>query len=245
MGNGKLRLMRKVIALLFILLPIGTWAAEQTANKEATGENTEEARKGVFKGYSGGMMLHLGYQYGQGTGFLDTNGDEAFLRSITYGIGGALKIHLFKHWKIGGEGFVSTMPLKSQGDGSNIRYGWGGMLNEAYVQIGRTQPFIGCTLGGGAQRTTHVYSGDGTLSNATSFKEWWEQMKGYKSLEETYPANFTKRGFFAFDPYIGIDFAATKKLHVIMRADWLLAVHKGNLLMPTGPRLYLGLMFTH
>lgn len=207
--------MSKHLLILLLLLPM-------LANA-ATPDST--ARR-VFHGYAGGMMLHLGYQYGQSIGFADAIGDEQTLRSLTYGIGGALKIHLFSHWKVGAEGFVSTMPLRSQGDGSNIRTGWGGILNEAYLTCGKVQPFVGGTIGGGVQRTTHVYS-------------------DVAAAAPTFPADFTKRGLFVCDPYIGVDLAATQKLHILLRADWLLAFHHKQMITPTGPRLYLGLMFTH
>lgn len=195
------------------------------------------------------MMVHLGYQYGQGIGFPVPDGtQETFLRSITYGIGGAMKVHLFSHWKIGGEGFVSTMPLKSQGDGSNIRLGWGGMVNEYYLTWGKVQPFIGITLGGGSQRATHVYSESGSsnsLPENPTLKDHWEHFKDYTASEETYPAQFTKRGLFVLDPSIGVEVAATQKLHVLVRADWLLAIHRNRFTTPSGPRLYVGLMFAH
>ena len=32
---------------------------------------------------------------------------------------------------------------------------------------------------------------------------------------------------------------------ITFRLDWMLAIHKNELLLPTGPRIYFGFMFTH
>ena len=60
--------------------------------------------------------------------------------------------------------------------------------------------------------------------------------------KETY---FHKQGFFYVTPYVGCDYCVTQKLHLTFRLDYMLAVHRSELIMPTGPRLYFGLMFTH
>ena len=62
--------------------------------------------KKTIKGFSGGMMVHSGYQYG---------GDNPFnlnMSSPTFGIGGCAKIHLTDHFRTGMEGFFSTAPIK-------------------------------------------------------------------------------------------------------------------------------------
>lgn len=236
---------KQYILLIGLLLLVGmSTQAEETRAEETTAAAAQVAQReegGIFRGYSGGMMLHLGYQYGTNTGFAEGD-NQPFLRSITYGIGGAMRFHLMRHLRIGAEGFVSTMPLKSQGEGSNIRAGWGGVLADFYVTLGKFQPFIGGTIGGGAQRATHVFRGE---SQDLTWKERWEQFKGYANSEETYPAEFTKAGFFALDPFIGFEYALTNRMHLLVRADWLLAIHRQSFLTPTGPRLYVGFMFTH
>ena len=52
----------------------------------------------VIKGFSGGMMVHSGYQYGCDTPF-DLN-----ISSPTFGIGGCAKLHLTEHFRTGFEG---------------------------------------------------------------------------------------------------------------------------------------------
>ena len=37
----------------------------------------------------------------------------------------------------------------------------------------------------------------------------------------------------------------TKRIHMTFRMDWMLAMSQKRLLLPTGPRLYVGFMFCH
>ena len=58
--------------------------------------------KKAIKGFSGGMMVHSGYQFG---------GDNPYnldISSPTFGIGGCAKLHLTKHFRTGFEGYFST-----------------------------------------------------------------------------------------------------------------------------------------
>lgn len=235
--------MKRLFIIFSLLLGTTMTYAQDLEQEEQTYVNKE--KHGVFQGYSGGMMLHAGYQFGQGVGFQSENGTERDLRSLNYGIGGALRFHLFSHLRVGAEGYVSTMPLKSQGEGSNIRTGWGGVLADAYTKWGCVWPFIGGTIGGGAQRCTHVLSGEDNSIIGSNIKETWDNFKDYANSESTYPAEYTKRGFFAFDPFIGIEYAMTQKMHIVVKADYLICVHQKHFLTPSGPRLYVGFMFTH
>ena len=58
-------------------------------------------------------------------------------------------------------------------------------------------------------------------------------------------AVYNKKPFFAFDPFIGIEYAAGKALHLTLKADWLLGLSKDGLNRPMGPRIYFGFIFTH
>lgn len=187
----------------------------------------QPSTKAIYKGFSGGMMLHAGYLAGTGAGFPDEGSnpaEETYLRSITYGIGGAARIQLLDHMHVGSEGYVSTMPLKSQGDDSNIRTGWGGVLCDYYFTLGRTQLIAGGSIGGGAQRNLHVFKEKETdISSAT----------------------FAKKSFFVFDPYLAAEYALTTRIHLIFKLDYLIAIHQRSFLSPSGPRLYVGFMFGH
>ena len=62
--------------------------------------------KEIIKGFSGGMMIHSGYQYGCDNPFgLDVS-------APTFGIGGCAKLHLTDHFRTGFEGYFSTAPIK-------------------------------------------------------------------------------------------------------------------------------------
>ena len=54
-----------------------------------------------------------------------------------------------------------------------------------------------------------------------------------------------KQGFVYVNPYVGVDYCLTKRIHLTFRLDWMLALAKEQLLMPTGPRLYVGILFCH
>ena len=62
--------------------------------------------KKFIKGFSGGMMLHSGYQFG---------GDNPYNytpKGATFGIGGVARLHLSDHFRTGFEGYFSTLGLK-------------------------------------------------------------------------------------------------------------------------------------
>ena len=93
------------------------------------------AKNKVYQGFSGGMMLHTGYLFGQdGNAPKTADGRLCSPQGALFGIGGALRVHLWKYLRTGFEGFVSTMPsaitdcrdvLKN---GSYVRVGCGGVL---------------------------------------------------------------------------------------------------------------------
>ena len=59
--------------------------------------------KKFIKGFSGGMMVHSGYQYG---------GDNPYdydPKGATFGIGGVARLHLSDHFRAGFEGYFSTL----------------------------------------------------------------------------------------------------------------------------------------
>lgn len=54
------------------------------------------------------------------------------------GIGGVIRLHFGEHFRVGSEGYVST--LSQLDDGSYLKYGWGGILADFYSDFGRFQP---------------------------------------------------------------------------------------------------------
>lgn len=181
----------------------------------------------VFQGFSGGCMLHAGYLFG--------HQDDAPVSpaGMTIGIGGAVRVNLWKHLRVGGEGYISTLHStvsnchSDLSRGSYIRSGWGGFLADVCWRKDKVWPFVGATLGGGATRSLFIMSG--------SQRDWQPEKESY----------LHKQSFFVCDPFVGIDWCMTPSVHLSCRLDWLLAIHRNELVMPTGPRLYIGFMFCH
>ena len=152
------------------------------------------------------MMVHLGYLYGSNSKAPMT------MNGGTMGIGGAARVHLWNHLRIGGEGYVSTLPV------------W---MADAYWQCGKVFPFLGATIGGGAQRALYIAEGSQT--------DWQEEPR----------ALFRRQTYFMLDPFIGIEVAVSAHMHLTLRADYVLPIQRTGLLAPHGPRIYIGMMFCH
>ncbi|MCQ2344725.1 MAG: hypothetical protein MJ002_07405 [Paludibacteraceae bacterium] len=166
----------------------------------------------------GGMMIHTGYL----TGDIDALGYHA--SGAPYGIGGIARYHFAKHWRVGGEGYVSNLGQK--GNGSFFRYAWGGALLDFYWEFRRVMPYIGFTVGGGSNTTLLIMDEpDG---------EW-------EPVGETY---YRKKAFGIVDPYIGMDVIITKHFHLTFKLDCLIPMRKRHDI-PIGPRFYLGFLFYH
>ena len=174
--------------------------------------------KKLIRGFDGGMMVHTGYIKGS----LDAIGYEA--KGMPMGIGGVIRLHIGNHIRIGSEGYVST--LGQRDNGSYLKYGWGGLLADAYWVAGRFQPYTGITLGGGAMTTLLMME-----EPASS----WAPINGTR---------YHRQGFMAVDPFIGCDFIVSGPMHLTLKVDYLCALSKSNLL-PDGPRIYFGFLFYH
>ena len=178
--------------------------------------------KKIIKGFSGGMMVHSGYQFG---------GDNPYnlnISSPTFGIGGCAKLHLTDHFRAGFEGYFSTAPIRRELEsGSHNKLFWTGLLADWFWKCGKFIPYIGATVGGGMETSFYMFEGD---------KHDW-QPEGMTVLR--------KQPFFAVDPYIGVEYAVGEALRLTLKADWLLAINSDGLNHPTGPRIYFGFIFAH
>ena len=174
--------------------------------------------KELLYGFDGGMMIHSGYLSGN----LDAIGYQA--KGAPMGIGGVIRLHLGEHVRIGSEGYVST--LSQRGNGSYLKYGWGGLLADFYTVMGRFQPYAGLTLGGGAMTTLLMFE------EPTSA---WDPVDGTR---------YHKQGFMAIDPFVGCDFIVAGPMHMTLKVDYLCAVSDSKVL-PHGPRVYIGFLFYH
>lgn len=193
-----------------------------------------DSQSKVYQGFSGGMMGHVSYLFGVNPEAPKTpEGVLCSPQGGSFGLGGALRVHLWKHLRVGGEGFVSTMNSGATNmkhilqEGSYIRTGWGGLIVDACWRKEKVWPYIGGSIGGGAMRSLYVLEGN---------QDDWV-------AEEV--AWLHKTSFFYVNPYVGVDWCMTQKVHMTFRADWLLALNKRALVMPTGPRLLIGFMFCH
>ncbi len=244
--------MRKRLLIgLLALLPLGLTAQEQEAADAVPAQETK-ARKSrpaseIFTGFSGGMLLHAGYLFSDSPDKVFSNtglGSPVYVKGLPkdgacFGLGGALRCHLINHIHLGAEGYVSTMPLMKTG--SNIRAGWGGALCDFYTDWGKVRPLIGLGIGGGAMRRLFVP----------------DQAEGvdYASADSThYNASYIKTPFFYLDPYVGMEIRLSGHMALILRIDYMLPfgttgsklagkVNWGNFMTPSGPRLYVGIMF--
>lgn len=220
--------MHKYLSLLLLILMSVSLCAEDSIPATKKQEKSPAKQSKIFQGFSGGMMVHMGYQYGH------NNAPEFnHIKGATFGIGGAARVHLYKYLRVGAEGFFSTMPSwatnqrKNLSNGSYIQTGWGGALAEACWRGKVIWPYIGVTIGGGSCKTLYIIDG---------------KQDDWKPETQT---TFNKQSFFVFDPYIGVDWCMTSSIHLTFRFDWMIAAHKNSLLEPTGPRLYVGFMFGH
>lgn len=173
--------------------------------------------KKVITGFDGGMMIHTGYVKGN----IAPLGYTA--SGAPLGIGGVARIHLGEHWRVGFEGYFSTLPQKNNG---SIKYGWGGVLGDFYWTFERFMPYAGLTIGGGS---------------ATALIMTEQPSQAWAPIDNSY---FNKQGFMALDPYIGCDYIISQGFHLTLKADWLCSVGR-DIIMPSGPRIYFGFIFFH
>ena len=239
--------MRKYILILVCaFLSLGLMAQEQEAyafDEEPAKE--QSAKNGVFTGFSGGMLLHGGYLFSDDPRRIFSNtglGSEDYIKSLpqhgfTFGLGGMLRLHFIDHIHLGAEGYVSTMPL--MGTGSNIRSGWGGAFCDVFATWGKVRPLAGLGIGGGS--TSRLFVPDKAAETNTADST-------------NYNASYTKTPFFYIDPYVGLEVALKSHIALLIRIDYMLPFGKtsskltdnvnwSHFMSPSGPRLYVGVMF--
>lgn len=173
----------------------------------------------VIKGYSGGMFVHTGYQSG---------GDNPYAyepSGATFGIGGLVKLQFGKHFRLGAEGYFSSMGLMKNGSFNKLF--WSGPLCDWVWKCGKFYPYIGATVGGGMETAYYMFEGDKN--------DWLPEAE----------AVFHKQPFFAADPFAGVEYAVGKAFRLSLKADWLLAFNSEGLNRPMGPRIYFGFIFAH
>lgn len=181
----------------------------------------------AFSGYQGGMMFHSGYVTSREYSIYDNTGavvEKIKSSGSPIGIGGALRINFGEHLRIGTEGYVSTLHSKNN---SYSSVGWGGLLVDSKWEIKRWTIFTGAVIGGGSVKSLIHFNNtpnDYTLDEYTSFRKY---------------------AFCAVAPFFGAEYALTSKIHLVMKADYLLNVSNFQDDYPSGIRLFIGFMFCH
>ena len=199
--------MKRILLITFIFLSLNVFSQKETK---------------IFNGYDGGMMIHVGY-VSKDIKPVDFKAD-----GVTKGIGGAIRFHFGNHYRIGTEGYVSTLSLKKDlAKGSYIKTFWAGLTNDFYWQLGKFMPYVGLSLGGGTLTDCFIFEGDN--------HDWNPESK----------VIINKSAFVAIDPYIGCDYSLTDALHLTFKIDYLSGFNKSELYLPTGPRFYIGAIFFH
>ncbi len=165
------------------------------------------------------MMLHAGYVKTK-VKPLDYKVD-----GITKGIGGAIRFHFGEHYRIGTEGYVST--LKLMDNGSYMKTFWAGLINDFYWQCGKFMPYVGITIGGGTLTDCFIFEGNN--------HDWISENN----------VVINKNPFIAVDPIVGCDYCLTDAVHLTLKLDFLFGFGSKDLFLPTGPRAYIGFIFFH
>lgn len=234
--------MKKTLFLALLMLPLLGYAKT---------DSTTVDKPKILTGFSGGMALHMGYGFTSSPQELFRNpnlGTQDYITSLPkdgvfLGLGGLLRFHLLDHIHLGGEGYMSLMPLMKSG--SNIRFGWGGAFIDGYITAGRLRPMIGLGLGGGSMKRLYVP----------------ESAEKVYSEEVQYNSSYTKTPFFYLNPYVGLEIllGAAKMRSLYLRLDYMLPFGRkdsslsakamgevmqwSNFITPSGPRLFVGIMF--
>lgn len=186
----------------------------------------EPGGKFAYSGFSGGMMLHTGY-VGGGKSTLVASGGAVVssqkMAGMPTGIGGAVRIHLGNWLRIGSEGYVSTLQYGKYD--SNIRIGWGGVLADCIWRRKKLSPFAGFTVGGGSARNL-------TLTAKTPVDFEVEQNSSYR-----------KYSFMCLVPFAGVEFAASARIRIMLKADYMVNLTGRRKDFVSGPRVYIGFSF--
>lgn len=175
-----------------------------------------------YRGFQGGMMLHSGWVDG---GQLEIGGTMQKMKGLPTGIGGALKVQLGDHLRVGTEGYTSAL---SYGDfASSLSVGWGGLLVDwAFVGRSGKTSFFGATVGGGA------------VKNLTLNTEPADDFVAEEGV------SFRRYAVPLITPFVGMEYPLTERINVVVKADCLIPLSEAPD-FPLGVRLYVGFMFGH
>ncbi|MDR1113407.1 MAG: hypothetical protein LBL18_06600 [Bacteroidales bacterium] len=189
--------------------------------------DTEKAKL-RFSGFSGGMALHTGYLYAGKPVFrtlagVATVGEKQ--HGMPVGIGGVVKFHFGRHFRVGSEGYSSTLIYGKTK--SRWSLSWGGLLADCQWQVKRWTWFAGGTAGFGAVR--HL-----VLLDANSSDLQIEQQSVYH-----------KYNVIILVPFVGVEYALTGTVHLCLKLDYAFNVSNRQPDFAEGLRVYFGFSFYH
>ena len=189
-------------------------------------QDTIVQKKWGYKGYSGGMFVHIGYVQSGDFTIFDLQGNETKeeIKGATFGLGGKVSIYLNHYFRIGGEGYFSSCIYGI--NKNNCRIGWGGLVFDVFYPIKKWAPFLGVTVGGGSAVNLIFIKKTQNNKNAT-------------------PAVHYKIPLCFVNPAVGVEFLASNRVSLLFKIDYMLNVYKPNNSYPHGPRFYLGVHFYH
>ena len=175
-----------------------------------------------YRGFQGGMMLHSGWVNG---GQMEIGGAVQKMEGLPTGIGGALKVQLGDHLRVGTEGYTSAL---AYGDfNSSLSVGWGGLLVDwAFVGRSGKTSFFGATVGGGS------------VKNLTLNTEPADDFVAEEGV------SFRRYAVPIITPFVGMEYPLTERINVVVKADCLIPLSDAPD-FPLGVRLYVGFMFGH
>ncbi|MBO7300472.1 MAG: hypothetical protein J6U53_03585 [Tidjanibacter sp.] len=183
----------------------------------------DNSRGGLsYEGFMGGMMLHCGWA-SVGSISVGTSAPQQ-IKGLPLGIGGALKLRFGDHLRVGTEGYSSALTYGTWN--SSLSIGWGGLLVDWSLPMGRFAPYAGVTVGGGVVKNI-------TLSSTPA--------------QDTLPEeNFSYRqyGVGVVVPFVGVDYALTPRMSLTFKADRMIAL-SDTFDFPGGIRCYVGFLFSH
>ena len=179
-----------------------------------------------YNGFSGGMMVHSGYLQSKDFTIATNNGhslQNLQAKGVPFGIGGAAKVHLGKHLRVGGEGYVSNLNYGEHNSIFSLSYG--GALVDCVWQNKRFSPYVGVLFGGGSTQNTTLFA------------------PTYDDFIAEGNVSYRKNSFLALSPFVGVEYALNDKIRLTLKADYLLNLNNPSADLPNGVRVFVGFMF--
>lgn len=179
-----------------------------------------------YNGFSGGMMVHSGYLQSKDFTIATNNGQSLQnlqAKGVPFGIGGAAKVHLGKHLRVGGEGYVSNLNYGEHNSIFSLSYG--GVFVDCVWQNKRFSPYVGVLFGGGSTQNTTLFA------------------PTYDDFIAEGNVSYRKNSFLALSPFVGIEYALNDKIRLTLKADYLLNLNSAPNDFASGVRVFVGFMF--